>query len=55
MNSLLVNLGKYLIVAVKVFVGFTSEAAMAERLFSNFNWNDLCGDQLRSAMRFPPP
>ena len=46
--------GKYLIEVLNVFVGLTSFAAMAERVLSTVNLNDLFSDQLNSVMKLPP-
>ena len=43
-NSPLLKEGKYLIEVLNVFVGLTSFAAMAERVLSTVNLNDLFGD-----------
>ena len=53
-NSPLLKEGKYLIEVLNVFVGLTLFAAMAERVLSTVNLNDLFGDQLNSVMKLPP-
>ena len=53
-NSPMLKEGKYLIEVLNVFVGLTSFAAMAERVLSTVNLNDLFGGQLNSVMKLQP-
>ena len=53
-NKPLLKDGKNLTAALNVFVGLISSAAMADRVLSILNFNDLFGAQLSAVMKLPP-